>query len=157
MWRNCYFENHLKVLLVTSQDDDFDVDLMARGPGNLIDMEMVKVRPGQVERFQEKRAAYKTRARNSKDVIDVVTFDVDRTTLQRLPEGNPFRIDTSDTELTITLYRSSEARARALASNLKEADYASTFDCVACALINADLDPADYGPFPEDELNPAYP
>ena len=80
-------------MLATSQDDDFDVDLMARAPGSLIDMEMVRVRPGQAEKFRERRAAYVTRARNCKNVVDVVTFDVDRTTLQRLPEGNPFRIE----------------------------------------------------------------
>ena len=41
----------------------------------------------------------------------------------------------------------SEARQRALAENLKDPNYSSTFDCIACALINTDLDPSYYGPF----------
>ena len=44
---------------------------------------------------------------------------------------------------------SREARQRALSENLKDPTYASTFDCIACALINTDLDPSYYGPFPD--------
>ena len=42
-----------------------------------------------------------------------------------------------------------EARQRALSEDLKDSSYTSTFDCIACALINTDLDPTYYGPFPD--------
>ena len=64
---------------------------MARHPGNLIDVEMVKVKPGQEERFRQLRNEYKVRSRSSDNVMDVQVFKVVRDTLESLPEGNIFR------------------------------------------------------------------
>ena len=45
----------------------------------------------------------------------------------------------------------------ALRENLKSAGYESTFDCIACALINTELAPTYYPPYPADSTFPAYP
>ena len=57
-------------------DQDFDLNLVASDPRNVLDIEMVRVKPGQEERFQELRHSYITKARNSRNVRNVVTFKV---------------------------------------------------------------------------------
>ena len=99
-----------KVLLVQPEDQDWDANLVARQPGNLIDIEMVEVKPGQEERFKKLRNEYKVRSRSSNNVVDVQLFRVDRETLLRLPEGNLFRFPADNNEFMITVYRDAEAR-----------------------------------------------
>ena len=65
-----------QVLLVQPEDQDFDVSLVSRARGNLIHMEMVKVRAGQEARFQQLRNQYKARARSSSNVQDIQVFKV---------------------------------------------------------------------------------
>ena len=65
-----------QVLLVQPEDQDFDVSLVSRARGNLIHMEMVKVRAGQEARFQQLRNQYKARARSSSNVQDIQLFRV---------------------------------------------------------------------------------
>ena len=65
-----------KVLLVQPEDQDFDVALVARARGSLVELEMVKVKEGQEERFQQLRNQYKARARSSSNVQDVQVFKV---------------------------------------------------------------------------------
>jgi len=146
-----------KVLLVQPDDQDFDVNIVARQPENLIDVEMVKVKPGQEEKFKRLRKDYKTRARSTRNIIDVVTFKAVQNVLETLPEDNLFNFPASNNEFMMTFYRNSEERQRALSENLKDPEYDSTFDCIACTVINTDLDPAYYPPFPADEAFPAFP
>ena len=94
-----------KVLLVQPEDQDWDANLVARTPGNLIDMEMVKVRPGQEERFQKLRNEYKVRSRSSNNVMDVQLFKISRGTLERLPADNLFRFPDENNEFMLTIYR----------------------------------------------------
>ena len=65
-----------KVLLVQPEDQDFDVSLVARSRGSLMEIEMVKVKEGQEERFTQLRNRYKARARSSSNVQDVQVFKV---------------------------------------------------------------------------------
>lgn len=65
-----------KVLLVQPEDQDFDVSLVARSQGSLMEIEMVKVKEGQEERFTQLRNRYKARARSSSNVQDVQVFKV---------------------------------------------------------------------------------
>ena len=65
-----------QVLLVQPEDQDFDVSLVSRARGNLIHMEMVKVRAGQEASFQQLRNQYKARARSSTNVQDIQVFRV---------------------------------------------------------------------------------
>ena len=67
-----------KVLLVQPEDQDWDANLVARQPGNLIDIEMVRVKSGQEERFRRLRNEYKVRSRSSNNVVDVQLFKVER-------------------------------------------------------------------------------
>ena len=60
--------------MVQPDDQDFDVNLVARDPDALIDMEMVKVRPGLNDEFKSLQSKYRARARNSDNVVEVVTF-----------------------------------------------------------------------------------
>ena len=99
-----------KVLLVQPEDQDWDANLVARQPGNLIDIEMVKVKPGQEERFRRLRNEYKVRSRSSNNVMDVQLFKVEREALTKLPEGNLFRFPADNNEFMITVYRDSAAR-----------------------------------------------
>ena len=99
-----------KVLLVQPEDQDWDANLVARQPGNLIDIEMVKVKPGQEERFRRLRNEYKVRSRSSNNVMDVQLFKVEREALTKLPEGNLFRFPADNNEFMITVYRDAAAR-----------------------------------------------
>ena len=99
-----------KVLLVQPEDQDWDANLVARQPGNVIDMEMVKVKKGQEERFKKLRNEYKVRSRSSNNVLDVQLFKVDRNTLEKLPAGNLFRFPADNNEFMITVYRDAAAR-----------------------------------------------
>ena len=64
------------MLLVQPEDQDFDVALVGRARGSLVEIEMVKVKEGQEERFQQLRNQYKARARSSGNVQDVQVFKV---------------------------------------------------------------------------------
>ena len=99
-----------KVLLVQPEDQDWDANLVARQPGNLIDIEMVEVKPGQEERFRRLRNEYKVRSRSSNNVMDVQLFKVEREALTKLPEGNLFRFPADNNEFMITVYRDAAAR-----------------------------------------------
>ena len=48
-------------------------------------------------------------------------------------------------------------RRQALSESLRDPGFASTFDCIACVLLSSNLEPAYYGPYPADEIFPAYP
>ena len=146
-----------KVLLVQPENQDWDVNLVARHPMNLIDLEMVKVKPGQEEKFQKLRNKYKVRSRSSNNVLDVVVFKVVRDTLEKLPADNLFNFPAEGNELTMTVYRDPAAREAALSENLKDPGYESTFDCIACTLINNQLARTYYPPYPADDAFPAYP
>jgi len=145
------------VLLVQPENQDWDVNLVARHPMNLIDVEMVKVKPGQEEEFKKLRNEYKVRARSSNNILDVVVFNVVRDTLEQLPDGNLFKFPADNNELTMTVYRDSAAREAALQENLKDPGYESTFDCIACTLISNQLARTYYPPYPADDAFPAYP
>ena len=69
-----------KVLLVQPEDQDFDVSLVTRSRDSLMEVEMVKVKEGQEERFNELRNRYKARARSSSNVQDVQVFKVVKVT-----------------------------------------------------------------------------
>ena len=146
-----------KVLLVQPENQDWDVNLVARHPTNLIDLEMVKVKPGQEAQFQKLRNEYKVRSRSSNNVLDVVVFKVVRDTLEKLPADNLFNFPAEGNELTMTVYRDSAARDAALRENLKDPGYESTFDCIACTLINNQLARTYFPPYPADDAFPAYP
>ena len=42
-----------QILVVRADDQDFDVNLVARDPRTLVDMEMVKAKPGQRDMFKK--------------------------------------------------------------------------------------------------------
>ena len=81
---------------------------MASEPRNVIDIEMVRVRPGQEERFRELRKSYITRARNSRNVRHVVTFK-NVPILEGLPRDSVFYFDSTNNELMLTSYVDREA------------------------------------------------
>ena len=97
-----------QILVVQADDQDFDVNLVARDPRALVDMEMVKARPGQRDMFKNLQNKYRARARNSHNVADVFTFRTLENVVDDLPE--PFRQDSSDNELMLTIYRNADAR-----------------------------------------------
>ena len=146
-----------KVLLVQPENQDWDLNLVAPYPGNLMDVEMVKVKAGQEETFQKLRNQYKVKSRSSNNILDVVVFKVVQDTLESLPEGNLFNFPATDNQLTLTIYRDPAARTAALAENLKDAGYEATFDCIACTLVNTQLKSTYYPPFPADDTFPAFP
>jgi len=146
-----------KVLLVQPEDQDFDVSLVARSQGSLMEIEMVKVKEGQEERFTQLRNRYKARARSSSNVQDVQVFKVVQDTLEQLPEGNLFRFPAANNAFMLTFYQNSAARAAAQEENLKPEGYEATFDCIACTLVTNELASTYYPPYPADSTFPAYP
>ena len=105
--------------MVRPEDADFDVNLVARQPGAVLDLEMVKVRPGQQEKYKRLRDQYKVRARSSSNIQEVQVFRTVPDLLESLPAENPFRFPAADNEVTLTVYPSAAARAAGLAENLK--------------------------------------
>ena len=91
------------MLVTQPNDQDFDLNLMASDPRNVVDMEMVRVRPGQEERFQELRKAYILKAKNSRNVRHVVTFK-NVPILDGLARDSAFYFDSTNNELMLTSY-----------------------------------------------------
>ena len=50
-----------QILVVQADDQDFDVNLVARDPNALVDMEMVKVRPGLNDMYKSLQSEYRAR------------------------------------------------------------------------------------------------
>ena len=48
-----------QILVVQADDQDFDVNLVARDPNTLVGMEMVKVRPGMNDMFKKLQSEYR--------------------------------------------------------------------------------------------------
>ena len=116
-------------------------------------MNMVKVKPGQEEKFQKLRSSIVAKARNNNHVMYVCTFNVVNGALESLPKDSLFNFDSTNNQFMLTFYRDEEEREKALANipqDLEYAEYFSTFDCIACAVINNDLDPSYYPPFLQD-------
>ena len=82
--------------------------MVARNPRNVVDMEMVRVKPGQEERFKELRKSYITKARNSRNVRHVVTFK-NLPILDGLAKDSVFYFDSTNNELMLTSYVDREA------------------------------------------------
>jgi len=142
-----------KVLFVQPEDQDFDVNIVARHPENIIEMEMVKVKPGQEEKFQQLRSSVVSKARNNPHVMAIHLFNVVNGALESLPEDNLFNFDSTNNQFMLTFYRNAGEREKALATVPQDPEYAeyfSTFDCIACAVINTDLHPTYYPPFQQD-------
>ena len=83
--------------------------------------------------------------------MSVCTFNVVNGALESLPKDNLFNFDSTNNQFMLTFYKDKEEREKALDSIPQEfVEYLSTFDCIACAVINNDLDPSYYPPFPQD-------
>ena len=98
------------VVLSRPQDQDFDILNIIEKPGWVFDLQIVKVKEGQEERFQELRRKVVSRAANIRDVERVYTFEVDRDILT--DEKAFLKEETEGIELTIISYSSPGARQR---------------------------------------------
>ena len=96
------------VVLSRPEDQDFDILNIIEKPGWVFDLQLVKVKEGQGERFQEVRKKVVSRAANIKDVERVYTFEVDRDILT--DERTFLKEETEGIELTIISYSSPAAR-----------------------------------------------
>ena len=96
------------VVLSRPEDQDFDILNIIEKPGWVFDLQLVKVKEGQEERFQEVRKKVISRAANIKDVERVYTFEVDRDILT--DERAFLKEETEGIELTIISYSSPAAR-----------------------------------------------
>ena len=96
------------VVLSRPEDQDFDILNIIEKPGWVFDLQIVKVKEGQEERFQKLRKKVVIRAANIKDVERVYTFEVDRDILT--DERAFLKEETEGIELTIISYSSPAAR-----------------------------------------------
>ena len=136
------------IVLSRPLDQDFDILNILEGPGWVFDLQIVQVKEGREEEFQELRRKVTSRARNIREVERVFTFDVDRDVLTD-PRGL-LREETERYELTIVSYSSRAARTVAIAEAAQFpefAQFADTFDCVACALMVENERPEYFPPF----------
>merc|ERR1712079_89560 len=110
------------IVLSRPLDQDFDILNINKEPGWVFDLQIVQVKEGREEEFQELRKKVTSLSRNIRDVEDVFTFEVDRDILTD-PRGL-LREETERYELTIVTYRSRVARQRAVqqASQFPEFD-----------------------------------
>ena len=96
------------MVLSRPEDQDFDILNIIEKPGWVFDLQLVKVKEGQEDRFQEVRRKVISRAANIKDVERVYTFEVDRDILT--DERAFLKEETEGVELTIISYSSPAAR-----------------------------------------------
>jgi len=136
----------LGVVLSTPDDQDFDVENIAEGPGWVFDMLMVRINEGAEEKFREVLPRFKARMLNIKDVEHFYTFTVNRDILQdpraSLPEN------TERIEVMIANHVSHEARIRAFSEISQTpvfAEWGGLFSCVVCPLLR-DITSKDYLP-----------
>ena len=136
----------LGVVLSTPDDQDFDVENIAEGPGWVFDFLMVRINEGAEEQFREVLPRFKARMLNIKDVEHFYTFTVNRDILQdpraSLPEN------TERIEVMIANHVSKEARYRAFAEISQTpvfAEWGQLFSCVVCPLLR-DVTRKDYLP-----------
>merc|ERR1712079_71233 len=110
------------IVLSRPLDQDFDILNINKEPGWVFDLQIVQVKEGREEEFQELRKKVTSLSRNIRDVEDVFTFEVDRDILTD-PRGL-LGEETERYELTIVTYRSRVARQRAVqqASQFPEFD-----------------------------------
>ena len=114
----------------------------------MFDLQIVQVKEGREEEFQDLRKKVISKARNIKDVEKVFTFDVDRDILTD-PRGL-LGDEVERYEVTIISYRSKGARERALREARQFPEFsllAETFSCVACALMDDNTRPEYFPPF----------
>ena len=74
-----------------------------------------------------------TSARNSKNVVSVTTFDVERNILE--DERSIFQFENTNNEITIIVYQSLAARRRMqkeLAESREYKEFKETFNCIVC-------------------------
>ena len=136
------------IVLSRPLDQDFDILNINKEPGWVFDLQIVQVKEGMEEQFQELRKKVISLSRNIRDVEDVFTFEVDRDILTD-PRGL-LREETERYELTIVTYKSRIARHRALEQVRQFPEFeqlSDTFDCVACAVMTENTRPEYYPPF----------
>lgn len=126
----------LAVVLSTPDDQDFDVENIAEGPGWVFDMLMIKINEGDEQKYRDAIKRFKARMLNIKDVEKFFTFTVNRDILQNPRAG--LQDETENIELLIATHVSKEARYRAFAEISQTevfAEWGSTFSCVVCPLL----------------------
>jgi hypothetical protein len=136
----------IAIVLSTPDDQDFDPENIAEGPGWVFDLLVTKVKEGQEEAFQEARRKVKARMLNMKTVENFLTFTVNRDILQ--DERNALKDDTERIELTIASHKSKEKRAEAFAEISQTPEFQEwfpTFECIVCPLLR-DFTEQDYLP-----------
>jgi len=136
------------IVLSRPEDQDFDILNINEGPGWVFDLQIVQVKEGREEDFQELRKKVISKARNIREVEKVFTFEVDRDILTD-PRGL-LQEETERFEVTIISYKSRWARQRAIqeAGQFREfQQFGETFDCVACALMVENKRPEYFPPF----------
>ena len=116
-----------------------------------MEMDMVKIRPGQEENFHRLRDKFQAKAINNKYVVSATKFEVDREILEEGDKQSPFYFDSTDNELLISVYRSKQDRLKAFGEYMKDPEfieeYFSTFDCIACTVLTSVLHPTYYPPY----------
>ena len=136
------------IVLSRPEDQDFDILNIIEGPNWVFDLQIVQVKEGKEEEFQELRKEVISKARNIREVEKIFTFDVNRDILTD-PRGL-LQEETERYELTIISYKSRAARQRAIqeARQFPVFDqFGQTFNCVACALMVENTRPEYYPPF----------
>ena len=141
------------IVLSRPLDQDFDILNILEGPGWVFDLQIVQVKEGREEEFQELRRKMTSRARNIREVERVFTFDVDRDILTD-PRGL-LGDEVERYEVTIISYSSRAARQRALTEARQFPQFsqlAETFSCVACALMDDNTRPEYFPPFTTQQI-----
>jgi len=136
------------IVLARPLDQDFDILNINEGPSWVFDLQIVQVKEGKEDEFQELRKKVISKARNIREVEKIFTFEVNRDVLTD-PRGL-LQEETERYELTIISYKSRTARDRAVmqARQFPEfQQFGQTFDCVACAVMVENKRPEYYPPF----------
>merc|ERR1712038_1640540 len=118
------------IVLARPEDQDFDILNIIEGPTWVFDLQIVKVKEGREEDFQELRKKVISKARNIREVEKIFTFDVNRDILTD-PRGL-LQEETERYEVTMISYKSRAARQRAIqeAGQFREfQQFGETFDC----------------------------
>merc|ERR1719347_428824 len=140
----------IDITLSQPLDQDWNLDTIARPTDSVIELNIVKVKPGREEDFDELIAKAETLADNSKHVLAFNRFTVDPELNAPDGSGNPFQFDPRGKWQWTIEYKSDATRLKARQeSGVQDViqQLSETYDCITCEVIRTTYDTDAFGPF----------
>ena len=131
-------------------DQDWNLDSIVRDEDSVLEINIVKVKPGKEDDFERLLKDVDTFVINSRSVVAFNRFTIDREL--NAPDGsrNPLKFDAEGKELFTLEFKNKEARAEAMQDQRVQdviQQLKQTYDCIACEIVGAPFDSDAFPPF----------